>query len=260
MGHWESAGLPDDFDGIVRLFPLPNIVLFPHVVQALHIFEPRYCEMLSEALESDHLITMALLSPGWENQIESSPKIGQTVCIGRIVSHTPTDDGKHNILLAGIKRARIVEELDVSTPFRQARVEILNEPEAVLTDYELELYRENLLKVFRSFMPLEASESKSFGELLTRQLPLNVLIDIVSYAVNLPSQIKLSILGEADIVARYEILMDHLGSPELEQLEHGPKQKDAPRKDTLNKNASSKEASQQTRDPGLTFPPPFSEN
>ena len=73
MGNWEKLGLPTDFDGIVRLFPLPNLVMFPHVIQALHIFEPRYCEMLSEALESDHLITMAVLEPGWESHYELVP-------------------------------------------------------------------------------------------------------------------------------------------------------------------------------------------
>ena len=56
--------LPHDFSGTVRLFPLPNLVMFPHVVQPLHIFEPRYREMLEDALEHDRLLAMALLQPG----------------------------------------------------------------------------------------------------------------------------------------------------------------------------------------------------
>ena len=49
MGDLEDlVRLPDDFDGHVRLFPLPSMVLFPHAMQPLHIFEPRYCEMLNE--------------------------------------------------------------------------------------------------------------------------------------------------------------------------------------------------------------------
>lgn len=262
MGHWESAGLPDDFDGIVRLFPLPNMVLFPHVVQALHIFEPRYCDMLTEALEADHLITMCLLQPGWESHSDEKPPIGQIVCIGRIVSHTPTDDGRHNILLAGIKRARIIRELDVSTPFRQAEVEILEETHSDLNDFQIDLYRTNLLKVFRSFMPKEASDSKSFGELLTRQLPLGILIDIVSYAVNLPSQTKLAILSEIDIVSRYELLMDHLGSPDFENP------LDAPKSDSETSKKShppqqlppSAPWEKSSAKPNGKFPPPFSEN
>lgn len=216
MGHWENAGLPDDFDGLVRLFPLPNLVLFPHVIQALHIFEPRYCEMLSDSLESDHLITMALLTPGWEMHVDRNPAIGDVVCIGRIVSHTPTDDGRHNILLAGIHRARIVSELDAETPFRQARVELLYDYVPPDSEGLVEQYRDSLLGVFRSLIPHDASGSKTFGELLTRQLPLGILTDIVGYAVSLPSDVKLRLLGETNIVARYEILMSYLGSQDEE--------------------------------------------
>lgn len=216
MGHWENAGLPDDFDGVVRLFPLPNLVLFPHVIQALHIFEPRYCEMLSDSLESDHLITMALLTPGWEMQVDQNPAIGDVVCIGRIVSHTPTDDGRHNILLAGIHRAKIVSELGVETPFRQARVELLYDYVPPDSEELVEQYRDSLLGVFRSLIPQDASGSKTFGELLTRQLPLGILTDIVGYAVSLPSDVKLRLLGETNIIARYEILMSYLGNPDEE--------------------------------------------
>ncbi|MFN9438021.1 MAG: LON peptidase substrate-binding domain-containing protein, partial [Planctomycetota bacterium] len=108
MGHWDNIGLPEHFEGVVRLFPLPNLVLFPNVIQALHIFEPRYCELLSEALESDRLIAMAVLESGWEKTYQGQPRIASVVCIGRIVSHAPTGDGRHNLFLAGIQRARIV--------------------------------------------------------------------------------------------------------------------------------------------------------
>ena len=56
--------LPDDFDGLVRLFPLPELVAFPHAMQPLHIFEPRYCEMLAESLAGDRLIAMSTLTGG----------------------------------------------------------------------------------------------------------------------------------------------------------------------------------------------------
>src|SRR5690606_13957053 len=107
-----TAGWPDDFSGRVRLFPLPNLVLFPHVVQPLHIFEPRYCEMLMDALAGDRLIAMALLQQGWEHNYLARPAIASVCCIGKIISHAPTEDQRHNILLVGVKRARIVTELD----------------------------------------------------------------------------------------------------------------------------------------------------
>ncbi len=102
MSDLQSAiSWPDDFSGRVRLFPLPNLVLFPHVVQPLHIFEPRYCEMLADSMASDRLIAMALLEPGWEAQYQKKPPIASVVCVGKILTHAPTHDHRHNILLAG---------------------------------------------------------------------------------------------------------------------------------------------------------------
>lgn len=239
MGHWENIGLPEEFDGIVRLFPLPNLVLFPHVIQALHIFEPRYCEMLSEALESDHLITMALLDRGWENQYHGQPKLSDVVCIGRIISHSPTGDGRHNIFLAGLQRARILEELHVETGFRQARVEILEDIPFDDTSVEEAALRE-LLDVFRAMIPKDAANSKTFSELLSRQLPLGVLTDVIAYAVNLPIATKQYLLGERSIEARFRVLIDSLT--------------------TLVNTNDEPESESPTKGPRRGFPPPFSAN
>ena len=243
MGHWESTRIPEDFDGIVRLFPLPNLVLFPHVVQALHIFEPRYCEMLSDSLESDHLITMALLIPGWESEIERKPKMGDFVCIGRIISHTPTDDGRHNILLAGLSRAKLIHELDVNTPFRQALVEMIEDVVPADAVHLLDEYRDNLLAVFRAMIPYEAAQSKTFSDLLTQQLPLGILTDIIAYAVNIPIKIKHALLGEPNVVTRYETLMQTL----TDVLDVDPSESTDPTSQSDTKRHSQ-------------FPPPFSNN
>ncbi|XZE18518.1 LON peptidase substrate-binding domain-containing protein [Pirellulaceae bacterium SH449] len=243
MGHWESARIPDDFDGVVRLFPLPNLVLFPHVIQALHIFEPRYCEMLSDSLESDHFITMALLIPGWESHIDRKPKIGQHVCIGRIISHSPTDDGRHNILLAGISRAKLVEELDMDTPFRQAIVELIDDVVPADSVHHLDEYRDHLLAVFRTMIPQDAANSKTFGDLLTQQLPLGILTDIIAYAVNIPIDVKHKLLGEPNVIARYELLMQNLT-------------------EVMDDSMSETDDTPTHTEPNRTgqFPPPFSDN
>jgi uncharacterized protein len=244
MGHWESAGLPDDFDGLVRLFPLPNLVLFPHVIQALHIFEPRYCEMLSEALESDHLITMALLVPGWEHEYQGKPNLSKSVCIGRIISHTPTEDGRHNILLAGLRRARIIEELDAGTTFRQAMVELT--PDFVPPEFEASMdeHRKKLLTVFRAVIPFDAANSKTFADLLTQQLPLGILTDIIAYAVNLPLPIKQALLGEENVQIRFETLMENLQPLLTEQPDD--QESELPHPSMI--------------DMAKDFPPPFSNN
>src|SRR5690349_8612910 len=85
-----------DFSGTARLFPLPNLVLFPHVVQPLHIFEPRYRQMMADALEDDRLLALVLLSPGWAEDYHQAPAIEPLACLGRIVNEEKQLDGRYN--------------------------------------------------------------------------------------------------------------------------------------------------------------------
>ena len=107
---------------LLPLFPLPNVVLFPNVFLPLHIFEPRYREMIADALASDRLIGMALLKPGWESDYEGRPKVYPIGCSGVITHAEPQADGRYNIVLRGVDRFRIVEE-DHSRSYRRAIVE-----------------------------------------------------------------------------------------------------------------------------------------
>ncbi len=117
----------DDFQGEVRLFPLPNLVHFPWALQPLHIFEPRYRQMTADALTSDHLITMALLREGWEGDYLGSPAIYDVACLGRILAHQRLPDGRYDLMLFGLRRVRILEELASEKLYRTAHVELLDE-------------------------------------------------------------------------------------------------------------------------------------
>src|SRR5579864_5212244 len=121
------------FDGTARLFPLPNVVLYPHVMQPLHIFEPRYRQMTADALAGNHMIAMVLLEPGWETSYEGAPPIHDVACLGKIVADNRLDDGRFNILLRGLCRIRIDHEMPQATPYRQARVELLEDIYSVKT-------------------------------------------------------------------------------------------------------------------------------
>src|SRR4051812_45790988 len=111
---------PDDFDGTARLFPLPNLVLFPGVVQGLHVFEPRYRQMTSDALASDSLIAVVLLLPGWEEEYDSKPPVEPVACLGRVVWHEKLSDGRFNLRLRGAARVRILEEVPTDRLYRTA--------------------------------------------------------------------------------------------------------------------------------------------
>src|SRR5437899_8015135 len=104
-----ASDLPelDDFKGTARLFPLPNLVLFPTMLQGLHIFEPRYRQMTADALADDHLLAPVLLQPGWECHYQGNPAIHRVACLGKIIADQLLDDGRYNLQVRGLCRVRI---------------------------------------------------------------------------------------------------------------------------------------------------------
>ena len=103
------SDLPD-FSSRCRLFPLPNLVLFPHAILPLHIFEPRYRQMTEDALGDDHLVTIVQVKPivygtSWTEPVP----IMDVGCLGRIVQHERLAGRRFNFLLLGCKRVRLCE-------------------------------------------------------------------------------------------------------------------------------------------------------
>lgn len=112
---------------LLPLFPLPTVVLFPNVFLPLHVFEPRYRDMVGDALASDRLIGVVLLKPGWEDDYEGRPAVYPVACSGVITHAERLPDGRYNIVLRGVERVRILEE-DARRSYRQAVVTPLPEP------------------------------------------------------------------------------------------------------------------------------------
>jgi Lon protease-like protein len=107
---------------LLSIFPLPNVVLFPGVFLPLHIFEPRYRDMIADALTSDRMIGMVLLRPGWQHEYDGRPPVYPIGCSG-VITHVETmPDGRYNIVLRGVERFRIVQEDDAKT-YRRAVIE-----------------------------------------------------------------------------------------------------------------------------------------
>src|SRR6266851_3939287 len=111
---------------LLPLFPLPNVVLFPNVFLPLHIFEPRYREMVADAVASDRMIGMVLLRPGWDRDYEGRPPIYPIGCSGVMTHVERLGDGRYNIVLRGLERFRILEE-NRERSYRRASVEPLHE-------------------------------------------------------------------------------------------------------------------------------------
>jgi Lon protease-like protein len=111
---------------LLPLFPLPNVVLFPNVFLPLHIFEPRYREMVADALASDRMIGMVLLRPGWDRDYEGRPPIYPIGCSGVMTHVEQLPDGRYNLVLRGLERFRILAE-NHERSYRRAAIEPLHE-------------------------------------------------------------------------------------------------------------------------------------
>src|SRR4249919_2047953 len=95
---------------LLPIFPLPNVVLFPGVFLPLHIFEPRYREMVADALAGDRVIGMVLLRPGYEHDYDGHPSVYSVGCSGVITHCERLTDGRYNLILRGLERFRILDE------------------------------------------------------------------------------------------------------------------------------------------------------
>ena len=115
----------------IPIFPLPNVVLFPNVFLPLHIFEPRYRQMVDDALKGDRIIGMVLMRPGWEGNYEGRPAVYPVGCAGVITHAERLPDGRFNIVLRGMEKFRLAGEEEHSDRlYRVAEVESVAEPPA----------------------------------------------------------------------------------------------------------------------------------
>lgn len=206
------------FCGRVRLFPLPDLVMFPHVLQPLHIFEPRYRELFEAALADDRLIAMAVLAPGWEPDYEGRPTLQPFACLGRIATHQRLDDGRYNFLLQGVRRVRIIRELEHQSSFRVAEARLCEDvysPQFAQTRPQL---RRRLVDSFKQQLPKLPDAHEQLDQLLGSEIPLGMLTDLVSYALELGMELKQQLLGEVDVDARARLLLERLDRLATEPL------------------------------------------
>jgi Lon protease-like protein len=127
----------------IPIFPLPNVVLFPNVFLPLHIFEPRYRQMVEDALNGDRIIGMVLLRPGWEGDYDGRPPVYPTGCAGVVTHAERLPDGRYNIVLRGMEKFRIAGE-DAEHPYRVATVIAVPEPSPESVRQEMRSERRRL--------------------------------------------------------------------------------------------------------------------
>ncbi|MFQ6048756.1 MAG: LON peptidase substrate-binding domain-containing protein [Phycisphaerae bacterium] len=194
-------------DEAVPVLPLPNVVLFPRAVLPLHIFEPRYRLMVRDALQGSRLVAMALLREGYQAKYYTNvAEIHPVVCVGRILSHERLDEGKYNLMLQGLCRARVRQE-QRDGPYRLAMLEAMvpREPPAD------GLIHQQLRQALRQAMaqkPFERiSTVRQLQRLIDTELSLGQVADLLAYSMVQEVQVKQQLLEQLDVVRRVEQLL-----------------------------------------------------
>ena len=200
----ESGAVPT----VVPLFPLPEITLFPRQLLPLHVFEPRYCQMVADALAGDRFIAVVMLRPGFERSyFTRHAPIYDVVGVGRIVSWEELEEGRYNILLRGEARARIRGELN-GKPYRIARIEPLRSTHRPPKPLRAAL-RQTLQQAIRENIPDETLR-RQYLKLLRMPLPLGDLADLLAGGLPLPPELRQALLAEKEDSARLSMILDHL--------------------------------------------------
>jgi uncharacterized protein len=188
----------------IPLFPLPNVVLFPNVFLPLHIFEPRYRNMVADALAGDRIIGMVLLRPGYEADYEGRPPIYQIGCAGVITHSQPLGDGCHDIVLRGIEKFRVLSENDTE-PYRIGLVESVSEAIPAQEAQPLRQQRQRLEAVLAAAIERVRSEPK-----FPPSVPDEDLVNALAQYLDLETLEHQALLECNGVLARCRALIDLL--------------------------------------------------
>jgi len=189
------------------IFPLPNVVLFPGVFLPLHIFEPRYRNMIGDALKGDRLIGMVLLREMQNPTDEQFPSTYSTGCAGLITHAEQLADGRYNVVLRGYEKFRIHAE-DRQHSYRVADIESIPEP--------LSTSQQAVLQTSRQRMELLLDRRNKRSEsALPRDMPDVELVNTLSQYLEFDPIEKQALLESDGIISRCHALIDLLQMHQL---------------------------------------------
>ena len=197
---------PIAIPSVIQLFPLPNVVFFPRTYLPLHIFEPRYRHMVRDAAASHRMIGMVLLKEGWESDYEGRPPIFPVGAVGRMVAVQNLSEGRFNVLLQGLRRFEIREEVGIES-YRQGTIELRDfaPPEAKLPP-EL---RSEILKVVGNFL-LSQEDGIALANFLKQPVDDEALVHNLSFGLDFTPLEKQFLLEADTVVQQARRLLDLL--------------------------------------------------
>jgi len=185
------------------LFPLAGALLLPRADLPLNIFEPRYLEMVDDALSGERMIGM--IQPRLDGGSAEVPALMQIGCAGRITSFAETSDGRMLVTLTGVCRFRLVNELRVETPYRQAVADFSGFAADLVVDSGADkVNRPALVRAFRDY--LNANDMSANWEQV-EAATTEALVNTLSLLAPYPAGEKQALLEAPDLKTRADVLV-----------------------------------------------------
>jgi Lon protease-like protein len=193
------------FSGVVPLFPLPKVVLFPGTRIPLHIFEPRYRQMVIDAESKDRLIAMVLPKKGDDGD-PGDRELHEVACLGQMQRLQRLQDGRFLMQLAGLQRVRIRREVKGGTPFRLAFVDLMPDYLNPLEGIQGSAMVEEVIEAFNVLLKRLAELPGSIVNTKKDASP-GLLLDVMSYYLPSDAYLKQKLLEEIDVFKRGRLLL-----------------------------------------------------
>lgn len=189
----------------IPIFPLPDLVFFPHTLLPLHIFEPRYRQMIADCLNGDRRLAVVMLKPGWGREYEGSPPVHPVAGAGEIIKCDRLADGRYNIVLRGKYRIRIEKELPSAKLYRVVRAVVLEEREPEPGRAALKPGLESLMSAYLRLLETLGRKDSALVDREEKLSSPGPLIDrIASVAVPDP-RVRQRLLETLDLQERLQI-------------------------------------------------------
>jgi Lon protease-like protein len=188
-----------DLPGVIPVFPLDAVLLPPRGLLPLNIFEPRYLNMIDDAMASDRLIGMVQTQRGGDRERPALAGVGGA---GRITSFAETQDGRYLITLTGLCRFRVGAELPPQTPYRRVRADFAPF-EHDLSPSTDALDRDALLATLRRYL---IGRNMDIDWRTAAEAPMEALVNSLSMALPLSASEKQALLEAMTLAERAETL------------------------------------------------------
>ncbi len=166
----------DELPQVIPVFPLDSAVLLPRGRLPLNIFEPRYLNMIDDAMAGDRIIGMVQTVGG----DPTYPSLARVGCAGKVTSFAETQDGRYLITLSGVCRFTLGKELTAPTPYRQVRADYFKFTADLQPPEDTEFEREVLLDALRSYLQRRGMDIEWEA---AREAPADALITSLSMAL-----------------------------------------------------------------------------